>query len=76
MASLHKENGDRQGYKIRWRDSRKRQRAIWQGKVSKKSAATYLRHISELIDAQGDNRNPKRKHGYGQSRSTAGFAAS
>ncbi|MGI9466602.1 MAG: hypothetical protein ACR2OA_05725, partial [Rubripirellula sp.] len=59
MASLNYENGDRQGYKLRWRDPRKRQRVIWLGDVSKKSAATYLRHISELIDAQAAGRQPQ-----------------
>lgn len=59
MASLNYENGDRQGYKLRWRDPRKRQRVIWLGDVSKKSAATYLRHISELIDAQTAGRQPQ-----------------
>ena len=51
MASLHKQTGDRPGYKIRWRDSSKQPRALWLGDVSKRSADTYFRHVCELIDA-------------------------
>ncbi len=48
MASLHKQNGNRPGYKLRFRDSSNRQRVLWLGDVSKRNADTVARHVSEL----------------------------
>ena len=48
MASLHKQNGNRPGYKLRFRDSTNRQRVLWLGDVSKRNADTVARHVSEL----------------------------
>jgi hypothetical protein len=51
MASLHKQNGNRPGWKIRWRDVSSRQKALWLGDVSKRSATETLRHLNELVRA-------------------------
>ena len=48
MASLHKQNGNRPGYKLRFRDTSNRQRVLWLGDVSKRNADTIARHVSEL----------------------------
>ncbi len=48
MASLHKQNGNRPGYKLRFRDTSNRQRVLWLGDVSKRNADTVARHVSEL----------------------------
>ncbi len=51
MASLHEQRGDRPGWKIRFRDCDNRQRALWLGKCSKRSANDTFRHVEELIRA-------------------------
>ena len=48
MASLHKQGGNRPGYKLRFRDQTNRQRVLWLGDVSTRSAETVARHVSEL----------------------------
>jgi integrase len=48
MASLHKQGGNRPGYKLRFRDTDNRQRVLWLGDVSKRNAETVARHVSEL----------------------------
>jgi integrase len=48
MASLHKQGGNRPGYKLRFRDTDNRQRVLWLGNVSKRNAETVLLHLSEL----------------------------
>ena len=40
MASLHKQGGNRPGYKLRFRDTDNRQRVLWLGDVSKRNAET------------------------------------
>jgi len=58
MASMRKQTGTREGYKIEWRDSNKRRQMIWLGKRAKKSAETFNRHIVELLDAKAAGRRP------------------
>lgn len=48
MASLHKQGGNRPGYKLRFRDTDNRQRVLWLGDVSKRNAETVLLHVNEL----------------------------
>mgnify|MGYP006275874575 CR=1 FL=1 len=48
MASLHKQGGNRPGYKIYLRDTDNRQRVLWLGKVSKRNAEIVFLHASEL----------------------------
>ena len=48
MASLHKQGGNRPGYKIYMRDTDNRQRVLWLGNVSKRNAETIFLHASEL----------------------------
>lgn len=48
MASLHKQGGNRPGYKIYMRDTDNRQRVLWLGNVSKRNAETIFLHVSEL----------------------------
>ena len=48
MASLHKQGGNRPGYKLRFRDTDNRQRVLWLGNVSKRNAETTALHVSEL----------------------------
>ncbi|MEI8213632.1 MAG: phage integrase SAM-like domain-containing protein [Planctomycetota bacterium] len=48
MASLHRQSGNRPGYKLRFRDTDNRQRVLWLGDVSKRNAETVARHVSEL----------------------------
>jgi len=52
MASLHRQKGKRPGFKVRWRDSEGKQKALWLGNVSQRSADTFFRHLSELISAK------------------------
>ena len=60
MASLHKENDrGRDGYRLRFRDHNQRQRALWLGKVSRRTADTILRHIAELVRAKNAGVNPE-----------------
>ncbi len=60
MASLRKETDrGRVGWKIRYRDAHKKQRVIWLGDCSKKSAHDAYRHISELISAQINGGRPE-----------------
>lgn len=55
MASLSKEiDRGRVGWKIRFRDTRQKQRVIWLGQCSKKSASDAFRHISELVSAKAN----------------------
>jgi len=61
MASLHKQKGDRPGFKIRWRDDTGAQRALWLGDVSQRSADTIFRHVSELIAASAAGVAPDAK---------------
>lgn len=58
MASLHKQTGSRPGYKLRFRDSSKRQRILWLGDVSKRSANEIMRHVTELAESHGRNVKP------------------
>ncbi len=58
MASLRKQTGTREGYKLEWRDSNKRRHVLWLGKLSQKSADTFKRHVNELIDASEAGRTP------------------
>jgi integrase len=51
MASLHKQGGNRPGYKLRFRDGDGRQRVLWLGDVSKRNAETVAYHVSELVRA-------------------------
>ena len=48
MASLHKQGGNRPGYKVYMRDTDNRQRVLWLGNVSKRNAETIFLHASEL----------------------------
>jgi len=58
MASLHRQTGSRPGYKLRFRDSGKRQRILWLGDVSKRSANEIMRHVTELAESHGRNVKP------------------
>lgn len=58
MASLHKQSGDRPGYKLRFRDQTGRPRVLWLGNVSKRSAEAYLKHVAELVRAAKHNLRP------------------
>ncbi len=53
MASVHKQNGSRPGYKLRFRDVRGRQCVLWIGDVSKRNAESISRHVCELVRAIG-----------------------
>ncbi|MCA9129077.1 MAG: site-specific integrase [Planctomycetales bacterium] len=55
MASLHQQRGNRPGYKLRWREESGRQRVLWLGDVSKRSANEIARHVTELAEAHGRN---------------------
>ena len=55
MASLHKQGGNRPGYKIYMRDTDNRQRVLWLGNVSKRNAETIFLHASELERAADHN---------------------
>ena len=60
MASLHKERDrGRDGYRLRFRDQNNKQRSLWLGKVSRRSADTILRHVSELVRAARAGVNPE-----------------
>lgn len=51
MASLHKQAGNRPGYKLRFRTGEGRQRVLWLGDISKRNANTIARHVTELVEA-------------------------
>jgi len=51
VASLHKQAGNRPGYKLRFRTGDGRQRVLWLGDVSKRNANTIARHVTELVEA-------------------------
>ncbi len=59
MASLHKQGGNRPGYKLRFRDTDNRQRVLWLGDVSKRNAETTLLHVSELERAHKGGVSPE-----------------
>jgi integrase len=54
MASLHKQTGNRPGYKLRFRDAQGRQRVLWLGHISKKNADLVCRHVANLAEAVGN----------------------
>lgn len=51
MASLHKQAGNRPGYKLRFRTTDGRQRVLWLGDISKRNATNIARHVTELVEA-------------------------
>jgi integrase len=59
MASLHKQSGNRPGYKLRFRDTDNRQRVLWLGNVSKRNAETVLLHVAELERAYKGGVSPE-----------------
>ncbi|MFO0013696.1 MAG: tyrosine-type recombinase/integrase [Planctomycetota bacterium] len=59
MASLHKQGGNRPGYKLRFRDTDNRQRVLWLGDVSKRNAETVLLHVNELERAYKGGVSPE-----------------
>ena len=58
MASLHKQAGDRPGFKLRFRDQTGRQRVLWLGQVSKRTADAFAKHVAELVRAASLNLRP------------------
>ena len=62
MASLHEQKGDRPGWKIRYRDTDKRPKAIWLGELSKKNVAEVFRHINALVTNRLNGLRPDPEH--------------
>ena len=58
MASLHRQKGDRPGFKVRWRDPNGETRVLWLGKMSQRSADTMFRNLRELIRANAAKVRP------------------
>ena len=58
MASLHKQNGNRPGFKIRWRDPEGKSQVLWLGNMSQRAADTIFRNMSELIRAYANGVRP------------------
>lgn len=54
MASLHKQTGNRPGYKLRFRDAQGKQRVLWLGNISKKNADVICRHVTNLAEMVGN----------------------
>ncbi|MDV6030479.1 MAG: hypothetical protein F9B45_10305 [Phycisphaera sp. RhM] len=72
MASLRKENDrGRIGWKIRYRDDKKKQRVVWLGQCSKKAANDAFRHINELVSAKANGGPPTMRRSDGLRNSTA-----
>lgn len=56
MASLYREKDrGRDGYRLRFRDHLQKQRSLWLGDMSRRTAESVQRHVTELVRARKAN---------------------